>query len=302
MKKMRVVAAALFLGIAGTVMPLLFRKEVRNYIRIVGWHRPDLWLHGIFYFSHMLQYVKLGRAAMKIADFVPEIMKRKYADSYHGKIVPIDFAAKLVRVEQDIEIKRLDKVIPYGKCMDIIMDHPDSILACKCVCRMSSDQHCTPDEVCLMIGEPVVSLIERQSPRTCRRITQEEAVDILKATDEQGCIHAAFFKDVMGGRFYAICNCCKCCCVALKSHRFAGVPFFGHSGLEPEITEKCDFCGKCAKECPFEAIEFRKKEIPFIDLSICMGCGVCASKCHTDAIKMKRAAGKPEILDISAMI
>jgi hypothetical protein len=38
-----------------------------------------------------------------------------------------------------------------------------------------------------------------------------EALDLLRAEHERGHLHSAWFKDVMLNRFYAICNCCKCC-------------------------------------------------------------------------------------------
>ena len=31
------------------------------------------------------------------------------------------------------------------------------------------------------------------------------------------CVH--YYKDAMLGRFYAICNCCSCCCGAMQAHQ-----------------------------------------------------------------------------------
>lgn len=279
----------------------LSKKEVRKYVKFIGWHRPHIWLHGIFYFSKTLWYVRLGRFANKFAGLIPGFMKKKYADTYHGKIVPVEFAQKLVTVEEEIEIRGLEKIIPYEACMDIVIENPDAILACKCVCRVSSDKHCMPDEVCLLVGEPFVSLVLRQQPEFCRRITQQEAAEILRITDEQGCVHAAFFKDVAKGRFYAICNCCKCCCVGIESYRFSNVPFYGHSGMIPAISEECVLCGSCVQICPFEALSIGSGSVPSIDLSACMGCAACASVCGSGAVSMIEAPDRPDVLDLNRL-
>jgi len=96
-------------------------------------------------------------------------MKRHYAETYHGKLVPLEEAQKLVTVSENIELRDLEKIIPFSMCRDIVLENPDAILACKCVCRMTSPNHCRPDEVCLVIGEPYVSYILDHQPEFCRR-------------------------------------------------------------------------------------------------------------------------------------
>jgi len=255
----------------------------------------------MFYLGHTTDYIKLGRLAGEFGPIIPSWMKRHYADTYHGKIVPLEQARMLVSVEEDIEVRDLENIVPYNTCRDIVLEHPEEIIACKCVCRMTSENHCQPDEVCLLIGEPFVSFVLEHQPTFARRITRDEALEILEVTDEQGCIHAAFFKDVIGGQFYAICNCCSCCCMAIKSHRFVGVPFYGHSGYMPVFSDECTACGKCAKACIFGALSSREKQTPAIDLAECMGCGVCRAVCPSSAITMDRAPGTPEPLDLDEL-
>ncbi len=298
-------ALSLALATAGTAALAASRMKpsTRAYIRSVGWQRPDLWLHGIFYFSHTLQYIHMGRLATGFAHRIPAHMKRHYAETYHGKLVPLEEAKKLVTVSEDIELRDLEHIIPYKTCKDIVLRNPDAILACKCVCRMTSPNHCQPDEVCLIIGEPYVSYILDHQPEFCRRVTAEEAVEILRQTDEAGCLHAAFFKDVTGGRFYAICNCCPCCCVALKSHRFHGVPFYGHSGLEPSFSDACNGCRKCVKACPFESLTAGEAhEQPILNRETCMGCGTCRTACPQDAITLVEAPGRPAPLRLDELL
>lgn len=298
MKKARLALVTLTLAAGGWLAYSRSRPSTRAYIREVGWYRPDLWLHGLFYLGRTRDYVMMGRIAGRFGPVIPGFMKRRYADTYHGKVVPLEQAKMLVSVDEDIEVRDLENIVPYKTCRDIVLECPEEIIAAKCVCRETSEVHCQPDEVCLLIGEPFVSFVLDHQPEFARRITREEALEILEVTDRQGCLHAAFFKDVIGGKFYAICNCCSCCCVALKSHRFIGVPFYGHSGMMPVFSEECKGCGKCAKACLFEALEHREKQAPLLDLETCMGCGVCRAACPSEAIAMVKAPGKPDPLDL----
>ncbi|MBC7229658.1 MAG: 4Fe-4S binding protein [Actinobacteria bacterium] len=288
---------------AGALVVSRMKPSTRAYIRSVGWHRPDLWLHGLFYFGHTLQYIRIGRWATGFAHRIPGHVRRHYAETYHGKLVPLEEAQKLVTVSEEIELRDLEKVIPFSMCRDIVLENPDAILACKCVCRMTSPNHCQPDEVCLVIGEPYVSYILDHQPEFCRRVTAEEAVKILRQTDEAGCLHAAFFKNVTRGRFYAICNCCPCCCVALKSHRFHGVPFYGHSGLEPSFSDACNGCRKCVEACLFEALTpGGKRRPPVLDREACMGCGACRAACPQGAVTLVEATSRPAPLRLDELL
>ncbi len=295
--------AAVTAAASGGLTVSRMKPSTKAYIRSVGWHRPDLWLHGLFYLSHTLQYIGMGRFATGYTQYFPKHMKKHYADTYHGKLVPLEEAQKLVSIKEDVEIGDLEQIVPYKTCRDIILENPGQIAVAKCVCRNTSPNHCYPDEVCMIIGEPYVSFILDHQPDLCRRVTSEEAMEILRQTDEAGCIHAAFFKDIARGRFYAICNCCSCCCIAIQCHRFHGIPFYGHSGLEPVFSDACDGCRKCVKACPFEALsEGGKKEQPVLDRETCMGCGVCRAVCPQEAVTLVDAPDRPAPLRLDELL
>lgn len=114
-------------------------------------------------------------------------------------------------------------MIPYKHTRDIILKNLDRIVVTECPCRSSKENVCEPLDVCLTIGDPFASFILEHKINNARKISQEEAVDIVKAEDDRGPIHSAWFKDACGDRFYAICNCCKCCCSPMKGH-FNNVP------------------------------------------------------------------------------
>lgn len=50
------------------------------------------------------------------------------------------------------------------------------------------------------------------------------------------------------------------------------------------IDKTCVMCGRCAEECPLEAIS-KGRDQYVIDPEECVGCGVCARKCPAEAIK-----------------
>jgi len=60
-------------------------------------------------------------------------------------------------------------------------------------------------------------------------------------------------------------------------------------GLVAEVDrEKCDGCGLCLKDCPFQAVVLEgrgKKKKARITPAACKGCGVCAGACPREAIQ-----------------
>jgi heterodisulfide reductase subunit A len=57
--------------------------------------------------------------------------------------------------------------------------------------------------------------------------------------------------------------------------------------LDPDM---CNFCGLCAKVCPYNAIiapDRKAGKHPVIIHAACAGCGACAAECPQDAIKMR---------------
>jgi heterodisulfide reductase subunit A len=67
----------------------------------------------------------------------------------------------------------------------------------------------------------------------------------------------------------------------------------GEIELEPTLAmvhkALCEWCGKCASVCPFDAISkttLGNKEIAEISLSACKGCGMCLPVCPTDALDL----------------
>jgi len=217
-------------------------------------------------------------------------------DTYHGKVLPLETARQLVSVKEDICLGDLEKVIPYALARDIVLKNPDHIAVIDCPCRAAREHPCLPMDVCLIVGEPFASFAVEHQPRRARWISSEEAQAIIKAEDARGHVHHAFFKDAMLGRFYAICNCCTCCCGAMQAQR-GGTPMLASSGYVAQVDEdQCQECGVCSQACPFEAIQMDGR--PVVDLDRCMGCGICVGQCRQGAIELARMESKGEPLSI----
>jgi Pyruvate/2-oxoacid:ferredoxin oxidoreductase delta subunit len=223
------------------------------------------------------------------------------ADIYHGKVMPLESAQELVMVDEPIDLPDLEQVIPYSRARAIIQQNPDHILLMPCPCRLSRTNPCKPLDVCMVIGEPFVVFTQQHYPSLGRRITQQEAHDLLEREDTRGRVHHAFFSEMMLGRFFAICNCCSCCCSAMESHR-RGTPVLASSGYVSQIdVNLCIDCEICFKYCQFGAVEAINGMV-YVDEEKCMGCGVCVSKCPQEAISLRRESTKGEPLEIFNLI
>ena len=280
------------------------------------------WLHGYVYGRWVYFYIGIGtgehplvkrfqpvgRTISRVFNLLTGTAKKgdtnagvSFADTYHGKVVPLDNARKLVTLDRPIELPDLEKVIPYKRARDLILHNPDHIVALECPCRSVRERPCLPLDVCLIIGEPFASFIlEHHGPQKARAITQHEALDILAAENHKGHVAHAFFKDAMLDRFYAICNCCSCCCGAMQAHR-NGTPMLASSGFVCRLDQHtCVECGDCVSMCQFSAIDLDKEER--IDEQACMGCGVCVNVCTHEALSLVRDTARGEPLEIHRLM
>jgi formate hydrogenlyase subunit 6/NADH:ubiquinone oxidoreductase subunit I len=237
---------------------------------------------------------------LTIDQLSPELISPD-TNAYHGKVIKLEDAKKLVTLDLNVTLSALpEQIMPYEKARELIIKNPDQICVIECPCRTTKENPCLPMDVCIIIGEPFVSIVMEKSFDNPRRITQEEAVSILKAEDERGHVHSAFFKDAMGDRFYCICNCCKCCCTAMAGH-LINTPMLAASGYVCTINGNCDGCGICNEYCIFEALSVADEKT-LVDFEKCMGCGVCESKCPNDAIALLKNSAKGKPLDIHVLI
>ncbi len=311
-------------SLAAKVRDFLVRPSTRAFYK-EGTKTPNYslfdWLHGYVYGRWPYLYIGIGTGEHWLAqvlgplvnfagkvlphpkrdDSSPTRQHITFADTYHGKVVPIQAAKQLVMVNEDIRLTNLEQVIPYALARDIIMHNPDHIIVLECPCRSARSHPCLPLDVCLVIGEPFASFVAEHHPRRSRWINAAQAVDILQAEEERGHVHHAFFKDAMLGRFYAICNCCACCCGAMHAQR-NGTPMLASSGYVCQVDEDlCIGCGDCQEFCQFKALSLGEVFMQ-VDREKCMGCGACVSKCVNEALSLHLAPEKGKPLNIIDLI
>jgi ferredoxin len=258
------------------------RAFAREAERTPGYSRLD-WLHGYVYARWPYLYIgvatrehPLARVIVPIVNAISRLRPsllgldgNSAADTYHGKVVPLEAARQLVTVDQEIELRDLEHIIPYAKARDIILNNPDHIVALDCPCRLSRQDPCRPVDVCLIIGEPFAGFVVEHHPGRARWISPQEAEDILQAEHDRGHVSHAFFKDAMLNRFYAICNCCACCCGAMQAWQ-NGSEMLTSSGYVAQVDgERCIGCGTCVEFCQFQALSLEGDRV-LLDWERCM--------------------------------
>lgn len=235
-------------------------------------------------------------------------------DIYHSKVVKLMDAIKLVTQKKDLDLQLPEQVVPWKVAKDVILQNPESIAVGPCGCRLNSDKPCIeyPMDVCLMVGDPAADFTANLNPKF-RQITQDEAVNILEASHQRGDVHCAYFKREIANRFFAICNCCSCCCMGVKMwNLIGGIPgakasgdlvFMVPSGYVAEVDEDvCVGCGTCAELNNFNCITMNDDDQPVINYDNCMGCGGCEGVCPEGAISLRPEPSKGEPLDIEKLV
>lgn len=264
----------------------LYLRWPYTYIKILSGEHPlvKLLARGSRWLDRLLPArVDARRKAMRASRSATGI---RFADTYHGKVMPTDEAAKLVKIGREVSVTAPETVVPYQLARDIVLKNPDHIVVFDCPCRAARKNPCSPMDVCMVMGEPFASMVMEHNGKRARRVTPDEAVAILKAENARGHVHHAFFKDLVLGRFYAICNCCSCCCAAMAAQK-NGVGMLAPSGYVVQVdAEACVGCGNCSKFCQFGALKARDRALQ-IKTARCMGCGACMSKCPKGALSLK---------------
>jgi NAD-dependent dihydropyrimidine dehydrogenase PreA subunit len=255
--------------------------------------------HGYVYGRFTKQYIRVLTHSI-----IPRLGpggKKWLANRYHSKVLPNELAKNIVTINQAIPLQDLERIIPFPMARDFVLAGPPDIAVLECACRAKSENPCTPTRVCMVVGQPFVDFIVEHNPGRSNRLSRADAVKLLEAEHERGHVHCAWFKDGCAGRFYAICNCCKCCCGAIEAMDRHAVGWICSSGyiavVDPSL---CLSCGICEKMCPFGAARLDNEGI--IDWKRCMGCGVCVSKCANKALSLKRDKRKGIPLDVQTLL
>jgi len=100
-----------------------------------------------------------------------------------------------------------------------IVDNSETVALGPCTCRAVFGNCSNPINTEIMVGLSGNMFIEER-PHDYKEITKQEAKDILRQCYQNGLVHT-----IIRCRqdFYAICNCCSCCCVPMRLKKEYGI-------------------------------------------------------------------------------
>ena len=134
--------------------------------------------------------------------------------------------------------------------------------ASPCSCRRSRLTHgegCAddPEGWCIAVGDMADYVVETQ--KDGRYIDKEEALEILKAAEDNGFVHQITNIDG-ANKIFAICNCNVNVCYALRTSQLFNTPNMSRSAYVAKVEKaNCVACGKCVEFCPAGAVKLGQK-------------------------------------------
>ncbi len=223
--------------------------------------------------------------AKKLAEQVIKYSKRDDLEEVYGKT-----RSKAFRyVPASISITPESHAVFPFEMMEELIQKVQTIALVHCPCRATAQligkKRCDHTlENCIKYDELAEYLIEM---RIGREITKQEALDVLRRSEEAGLVHLV---DNAREGIKHTCNCCGCCCWSVGTIRRKKIPrdvLMATYFLRETDREKCIGCGQCVEICPVQVIKM-EGDFPVVDLEWCIGCGVCAVPCPSSAIKLVR--------------
>lgn len=220
-------------------------------------------------------------APLEFLDLWQEFMEKEWPDYARriSEMLPKPFT-RMIPVNVAIEART--HILDFESVGDMV--RKARILAVtKCTCRLTARKCDRPLEACIQVNNAAAYALSRG---TGRRITVEEALEILKKSEEEGLIHVTLNRHEVD---HFICNCCPCCCQTMPVLIKGGIRVVDPSRYKAEIEAgRCTGCGTCHERCYFGAIEWESGEgsVSRVDGSKCMGCGLCRVTCPEEAIEL----------------
>lgn len=277
------------------------KKSTKKVFKLHGW-RVDRAIHNYLYFTMYDFYVK---AALFLTKAVVALFSRFEAtnyitkfifDRYHAKVLSHGDVTKILSLNETVMLgpDTTKRIVPYKYANKIVLREPDKLAVMDCPCKLELDDPCQPVASCIAVGSPLVDFwMDHCQKYHVRRITREEALEIIDEHRKTGHINQAFFKVATGGSMGVICNCCPKCCVSMRATALAQqikggqeISQYAPSGYTVECdAEKCEVCGRCVEVCHFGAIEI-KGGVRIFDPEACFGCELCVENCERGALTL----------------
>lgn len=165
------------------------------------------------------------------------------------RVIPIEMA-----IEGETRRASYEEVSKYLNEHEVF-----SVSDCSCrTAREIMGEGCghLKEDMCIQLGHAAEFYIRTGRGR---EITREEAFEIIKKAEENGLMHQIPNTDGPG-KTHAICNCCGCSCLSLRT---AGM-FLNNDMVRSNYVshideEKCVACGECVAVCPVNALTLGQK-------------------------------------------
>lgn len=225
------------------------------------------------------------KIAQLYEEYLPEFTGSLANSNYPWiRIIP---TIKSIEINEPIQSEF--EILPF-EVIQRHIENNESIVVIPCMCRsvnekLGEDQkrNCDkPIETCLSFGIFADWFI---NAGLGRKITKEEAIQIVKDCEEKGLIHSTTnYQDEP----LFICNCCSDCCTFIRGLKeFEHPRMFAHSNFVGTVNENCTGCQECVDRCIFGAISYLDEEKKVeINKEQCMGCGNCINFCPSNAINL----------------
>lgn len=164
-------------------------------------------------------------------------------------------ALRVIPVESAIQ--SVTRKAPYEEISHWLTKYQNHLALAPCQCRLVRQQMGEgtgnmPEELCIILGATAESCIRTGK---ARRITKEEAEEVLKKAEKRGYMHQVTNMDGTD-KIWALCNCERNVCFALRTSQYFGTPNMSRSNYIAEVDpKKCAACGQCVETCPANAVK-----------------------------------------------
>ena len=288
------------------------RKSTKALMGKHGW-RIDRAIHNyiyfLFYYPYVFSLYNLFRILALYFSWVTpirHIVKMAFA-RYHAKVISFGNTQKIFELNEDISAisEKNKRIVPFKYAYKILFQEPDFIAVMDCPCKKTLNAPEWSINSCISVGKKTSQfwLDSCGKKYNARKISQHEALALIKQFREKGYLTQAFFKVATGGSTGIICNCHIESCVSLQASMFAkkfdpSLSMSADSGYSVIYDNlKCRKSGTCARICMFGAVKFMDG-IRKYDKKTCMGCGLCVEHCPEQALSLLRDADKSVPLDM----
>jgi electron transport complex protein RnfB len=259
------------------VIPLLKRMSEKG--NIFTWRRDETVKYGAVPYVLGLYEFQLNTMDRELAGLCEQYFKEAFLDSI-ASVTPL---MRTIPIDRSLEVSH--PIATYEDSREIVKNKKLISLA-RCICRVQQgliDKGCgKPEEVCLSFGASAQHYIDQGLGR---RISVEEALEVLDKAEEAGLVIQVSNSRNPGG----LCCCCGDCCALLRALNQLPNPsevvvsnYF--AAVDPDL---CTGCESCLVRCQMGAIDFQVENTAGINLDRCIGCGLCVTQCPSGALQLQ---------------